>query len=100
MDGVSEHFIEDDDNDTDSSVTECLEAIGVLKKKVEKPQPALQHLYKLGEVIANGVRYFGQNKTVDNRVTSMCICPRCGETWRVLLSYVKTGRIKSCGCKK
>lgn len=28
------------------------------------------------------------------------ICPLCGETWETLITYVKNGKIKSCGCNR
>lgn len=58
-------------------------------------------IYKLGEVVANSIKYFGQDKNVGpkKRRTSMFICP-CGRAWRADMSSIKTGQAKSCGnCK-
>ena len=56
-------------------------------------------IYKLGDEIAHGVKYFGQD-SIDkqgNR-TSICICPKCGEQWRVPIAKVKNGsRVTCCG---
>ena len=52
--------------------------------------------YKLGEELANGVKYFGQEKTVKKVRTAMFVCPRCNELWRVAIAKVKIGAIASC----
>ena len=54
--------------------------------------------YKLGEVIANGVRYFGVVPSKGKSKTIKAICPLCGEIWEVALHNVQTGNSKSC-CK-
>ena len=56
-------------------------------------------IYKLGEIINNDVKYFGQDKTVNKHRTCMCICPECGELWRVALSAIVGGHIKGCLCQ-
>ena len=53
------------------------------RRKTEKKQIVVS--YKLGEVIANGIRYFGQEKVVKRHRTAICIC-HCGESWRVLIT--------------
>ena len=59
-------------------------------------------VYKLGEVVANGIKYFGQEKGVGprKRRTCMFICT-CGRAWRADMSSIKMGHAKSCGnCQK
>ena len=54
-------------------------------------------VYRLGEEIANGVRYFGaESRTDKGEKVAKCICPVCGEAWRVVISNVKSGSVKSC----
>ena len=67
-------------------------------RKSENVKPI--YFYKLGEVVANGVRYFGQEKTIKGSKTAMCICPECDCLWRVELRYIRGGNTKHCGCKK
>ena len=65
-------------------------------KSVNRHEPKS---YKLGEEIANGVKYFGQEGKTDKGVrTCMCICPQCNELWRVSIRHIQTGNSKSCGC--
>jgi len=53
--------------------------------------------YKLGEEINNGVKYFGQEKRLQNgAMTAMCVCPVCGELWRATLKFVRNGSSKQC----
>ena len=52
--------------------------------------------YKLGEVIANGVRYFGALPYKGNKIMIKAICPLCGEIWGVSLYHVQSGNSKSC----
>lgn len=56
--------------------------------------------YRLGQEIKNGVRYFGQ-ETTDKKgnIYAKCVCPRCGELWKVRLSNVVSGETESC-CNK
>ena len=59
-------------------------------------------IYKLGEIVANGIKYFGQDKNVGprKRRTCMFICT-CGKAWRADMSSIKMGHAKSCGnCQK
>jgi len=73
---------------------EVLESIGELNpKKVGRATPPQ---YKLGQEIANGVRYWGQDKIVKDNRTSICICPACGNVWRVRVSFILSGDTKSC----
>ena len=67
---------------------------GILKKDTSKK------VYRLGEVIANGVKYFGQDKFIRGHTTAMCVCPKCTELWRVDLTSVRAGTSKSCGCTR
>ncbi len=68
------------------------------KERHSKPKSSKSLLvYKLGEEIANGIRYFGadsRNKKGDK--IAKCICPVCGDACRVLISSVKNGSVKSC----
>ena len=58
---------------------------------------AYKTIYKLGKEIAHGVRYFGQDlKDKYGNRTAMCICPKCGEQWRVPIAKVKNGSSTSC----
>ncbi len=67
------------------------------RRKAEKKRTVAS--YKLGEVIANGIRYFGQEKVVKRHRTAICIC-HCGESWRVSITKVAGGYSKSCGCNR
>jgi len=98
MKGISKYFIDGEVFESDNSVAESYEALSELKKESNNELVRLQ--YKLGENIANGIKYFGQEKIVKKRRTAMCICPKCGELWRVGLSVVARGHSKSCGCKE
>ena len=52
--------------------------------------------YSLGEVIANGVRYFGTVPSKGKSTTIKAICPLCDEMWEVSLYNVQSGNSKSC----
>lgn len=68
-------------------------------KKVTVAKP--NYIYKLGEIIANNVKFWGQKITHDNgHITAMCICPLCKKAWRVDLTSVRNETTKSCGCMK
>ena len=86
----------------DDDVTECHEQMRKDIKKAANSRYNGRIHYKLGEVIANGVRYFGQETRVQQGqkkvLTAMCICPECGETWRVIIANVRSGNSKAC-CK-
>jgi len=97
MGKTSHHFIPDENMSTDNSVVEMFDSISELRNKNAKKRIVFQ--YKLGQEIANGVRYFGREKIVDGKTTAMCVCPDCGELWRVKLHLVNSERTKSCGCK-
>lgn len=56
------------------------------------------HIYKIGDVVENDVKYFGKEKIVNKHRTAMFICPRCNELWRVAISSIANSRTKSCGC--
>jgi len=82
----------------DGFVDEILECIGELKKGRENTRvnpPA----FKLGEVVANGVKYFGQEKVTKGIRSAMFVCPLCEELWRANFFNVIKGRISHCGCK-
>lgn len=57
-------------------------------------------VYKLGQDVANGVRYFGQERMEKKTRKALFICPFCNETWRASIANVECGNTKSCGCKK
>jgi len=85
----------------DDYINEVFEAIGELKPKRKDGGNTVGVVqFKLGEVMANGVRYFGMETVVKGDRTAMCICPRCGELWRVCVKYIIGGKTLSCGCKK
>lgn len=65
-----------------------------------KQAKTYRHIYRVGDVLANGVMYFGQEKVVKKSRTALFICPRCNESWRVSISHIAQGRIKSCGCRQ
>jgi hypothetical protein len=52
--------------------------------------------YKLGEVIANGVRFFGVVPSRGKRTVIKAVCPICGELWEVDLYNVQSGNSQSC----
>lgn len=80
-------------------VDEVVEAIGELApKRSENPVTSFQ--FKMGEEIANSVRYWGQDRVKNGNRTAMCVCPSCGELWRTRVSNVVKGMTKSCGCGK
>ena len=57
--------------------------------------------YKLGDQVANGIRWWGNvSKDKRSRTTAVFICPRCENTWRCRLSNIISGSTKSCGCKQ
>lgn len=94
--GTSNHFIagEDYEREDVADINSALDE-GKDKNVAKRAVPA----YRLGEEIANGVKFFGQVQV--NKVgqrTAMCICPTCKELWRVAINNVKRGNSKSCGC--
>ena len=58
------------------------------------------YFYRLNDEIANDVKYFGQESSVNGHKIAACICPICEELWRVDLASVRSGLAKSCGCAK
>lgn len=83
----------------DSDIAEFMtSATEERKSKKTKESHKSSGAYKLGEVIANGVRYFGQEKAVKRNRTAMCVCPACGELWRVPVLSIEKGLTKTCGC--
>ena len=77
----------------DKFTNEVLESIGELNPKRQGVAPTQ---FKLGEEMANGILYWGQEKTVKTHRTAMCICPACGNSWRVRVANVMNGRSKAC----
>ena len=67
------------------------------QKDNKKLTASINTTYKLLEEIANGIKFFGQIKTINGRTTCMAVC-HCGELWRVDISSVKAGKSKGCGC--
>ena len=57
----------------------------------------LGYLWKLGEEVNNGIRYFGQQRKNKDSVTALFIC-HCGEAWRCRITSIVSGASKSCGC--
>ena len=55
---------------------------------------------RLGEVINNGIKYFGGYKVVDYKHTAKFICPKCNELFRANTKKIQDGSIKDCGCTK
>ncbi len=84
---------------------EILQDISTTSREGSQPkQYPIQ--YKLGQEIANGIKYFGQDrqekygKLGKKQRVALCVCT-CGEAWRVVIQNVQTGNTKSCGnCKK
>jgi len=75
----------------------CISDSGILdRRKTKKKRPIVS--YKLGETIANDIKYFGQEKIVKGERTAVCIC-HCGKSWRVIVSRIARGVVKSCGCR-
>ena len=52
--------------------------------------------YKLGEEVANGVKWWGQVNYKKNQYTALFICPRCQETFRSQITKVLNGAIITC----
>ena len=59
---------------------------------------------RLGEVINNGIKYFGgYRKEVLRHNTihsAKFICPKCDELFRANTKKIQDGSIKDCGCTK
>ena len=77
----------------------------IAKEMNEKLPPAMMackksHNYKMGEEIANGVRFWRNvnSKPVkgNTRSKAECLCPVCDKKWVVIISDVKNGNTKSC----
>ena len=77
------------------------EALNKAKKGKKKKKDTYYFTAKLGEVINNGIKYFGQYKVSDNYIhTAAFICPKCNELFRADTKKVQDGSIKDCGCTK
>jgi len=71
------------------------------KKSKNKKSDIYYFSAKLGEIINNGIKYFGRYKISDNYVhTADFICPKCNELFRANIKKVQDGSIKDCGCTK
>jgi len=71
------------------------------KKKNKKKSNTYYFYAELGEVINNGIKYFGRHKVSDKYVhTAAFICPVCNELFRADTKKVQNGSIKDCGCTK
>lgn len=96
---TKDHFIADEQYD-DETLEDFRESARGLKKDSVKSNRITHTIYRLGQEIANSVRWFGQEKVDANgHRSAMCICPKCGNLWRVELVNVRNGNSKSCGCK-
>jgi len=73
------------------------------KATYNKPKRAHVHFLfnaKLGEVVNNGIRYFGKQRMVKYVTMATFICPECNEAWECSVKDVVDGKITNCGCKK
>jgi len=52
--------------------------------------------FKLGEEIANGVRYWGKETKVKKKRIVACICPKCDSEFRADIYNVITGKTGGC----
>lgn len=66
-----------------------------------EPKKKMLHIhgyhFKLGEVVNNGIKYFGQQKRDKDRVTALFIC-HCGTAWHCRITSIISGATASCGC--
>lgn len=88
-----------DENVDCNTYKEDNSAIMASKKEKAKTHNSYKKTYQMLEEINNGVKYFGQEKFIKGATTALCICPKCNNTWRVVLKSVRRGLSKSCGCK-
>ena len=77
------------------------EALNKAKKGKNKKNDTYYFSARLGEVINNGIKYFGKHKISDNYThTADFICPKCNELFRANTKKVQDGSIKDCGCTR
>ena len=103
---MQEEYVEDFASDSAEDLEAFYDNDKNIKRAKSKEKGTLgttaKKTYKLGEEIANGVRFFGQEKWTLNSsgkggyTSAMCICPKCGELWRVSLMNVRKGNSTSC----
>ena len=68
-------------------------------KKIEEGTNKQIYVYKLGEEIANGVLFFGNQVQKNRSLYAKCICP-CGEAFQGKLSQIRKGITTGCGCNR
>lgn len=92
-------------NQYSENMLDLAQSLVELRPKAEKASKP-RRLFKLGETIANGIRYWGKEKQepygtqFKTRRIVECICT-CGNTWRTCIDSIICGNIRSCGkCNK
>ncbi len=64
---------------------------------INNPKLRVHNTYKLGEEVANGIKFWGQKGTNNSRKTTyMFICPNCHNLWRTTLTNVVDGKTLGC----
>jgi hypothetical protein len=70
--------------------------IAINQERIKSPKRVKPKQFKMGEEIANGVRYFGSVTNKGGKTLVKAICPTCDELWEVSLYNVQSGNSKSC----
>jgi len=72
------------------------------RKKKSKRKVTSKNIYRLNEVVKNGVKYFGHESRASNgSVTASFICPKCDELFTCVIRDIVTERLTMCkDCRK